>query len=255
VVQMLTRRRSAYLLAGIIALAALTRRLRLGKPSDGWSILLCASVALVPILTLFAVSRDTPLHLFVFRYRVVAVPGVALCWALVASRIDSRNLRLLLCLVLAGTSAYGYFTSPLSYRHNYSWKNSLEVIEKAATKDNAPVLICSDLPESDYMRMPTGEAVKDSAVFAPLTYYKLSVPVIGLPRALNDEAIRVGSEFLQDAVQRHEHFLAAAYDPSYKTLEWIAHNAAQTYDVDELGVFDGVKVLEFIQRSPADAGR
>ncbi len=43
--------------------------------------------------------------------------------------------------------------------------------------------------------MPVGHAVKDSALFAPLTYYKLSVPVVGLPRALNEEAMGIVSSF------------------------------------------------------------
>jgi hypothetical protein len=101
--------------------------------------------------------------------------------------------------------------------------------------------------------MPVGSAVKDSAIFAPLTYYKLSVPVVPLPRALNDEAVRIGSQFLQDAAQRHERFLAVAFEPSYGTLEWIANNASGTYYVRELGVFDGIKVLEFEPRTQVDA--
>jgi hypothetical protein len=103
--------------------------------------------------------------------------------------------------------------------------------------------------------MPVGAAAKDSAIFAPLTYYKLSVPVVALPRSLNDEAMRVGSEFLQDGTQRQERFLALAFEPSYKTLEWIADNASRTYDVHQLGIFDGIKVLEFLPRGRADASR
>ncbi len=130
---------------------------------------------------------------------LVAIPGIALCWALIVSRIDSRALRLLFCIALVAVTAYHSFSSPSSRRHNYTWKYALEVAEKNASADNAPVLICSDLPESDHVPMPVGAAVKDSALFAPLTYYQLSVPVVPLPRALNDEAIQAGSQFLQQA--------------------------------------------------------
>ena len=101
------------------------------------------------------------------------------------------------------------------------------------------------------MPMPVGSAVKDSPIFTPLAYYQLSVPVVSLPRSLNDEAIRAGSQFLHQAAQRHERFLALAFESSYKTLDWIASNAAATYDVHELGVFDGVKMLEFVPRIEA----
>ena len=48
--------------------------------------------------------------------------------------------------------------------------------------DNAPVLICSDLPEADHMRMPVGPAIGESGILPPLSYYKLTVPVAPLPR-------------------------------------------------------------------------
>jgi hypothetical protein len=180
---------------------------------------------------------------------LVAVPGVALCWALAVSRINSRTLRLMLCVAIVAVSAYHYFSSPSSKIHNYTWKYALEFIEKNASAYGTPVLICSDLPESDYMPMPAGSAVKDSAMFAQLSYYQVSLPVVALPRSLNDEAMQIGSQFLQQAAQRHERFLALAFVPSYDTLDWLATNSAATHNVRELGVFDGVKVLEFVPRT------
>ena len=116
-----------------------------------------------------------------------------------------------------------------------------------------PVLICGDLPESDYLPMPVGSAIKDSAIFAPLSYYPLSVPVVPLPRALNTQAVQAGSRFLQDAAQRHERFLALAFEASYETLDWLASNAQGTHRVREVGIFDRVRVLEFVPRVQAAA--
>ncbi len=135
----------------------------------------------------------------------------------------------------------------------YSWKYALAFVEKNASADGAPVLICSDIPEADHMRMPVGSAIEDSGILAPLSYYKLTVPVTPLPRALNEEAMRAGSEFLQQQAQRHQRFLAMAFVESYGTLDWLAKEAAGTDYVHELGVFDGVKVLEFVPRAQADA--
>jgi len=118
----------------------------------------------------------------------------------------------------------------------------------SASTDKAPVLICSDLPEADYETMPLDSA-KESSLFAPLSYYRLSVPVVPLPRALNDEARRVGSQFLDEAAMKHERFLAAGYESSYATLDWLAQSAAGTNSVRKLGIFDGVEVLEFVPRS------
>ena len=185
------------------------------------------------------------MHVFAARYRLVAIPGIALAWAFLLSRIRSRTLRSLFCASLAVSMAYSAFSSPLSQHHAYTWKYALEFVERNASTDGAPVVVCSDFTESNSAAMPVGEAIKDSGLFSPLSYYKLSVPVVGLPRALNDEAMLIGSSFVRDAAERKQRFLAVAYRPSYKTLDWLAARASDTYDVRKLGVFDDIEVVEF----------
>jgi hypothetical protein len=219
-----------------------------------WQVLLCASLALIPILILYGVSVGTSIHMFTPRHRLVAIPGIALCWALILSPFRSRAVRLLFCVAFVSITAYPYYNSPLLRGHSYTWKYALEAAEKSASADNAPVLICSDYPESDYEAMPLDSA-KDSPLFAQLSYYKLSVPVVPLPRALNDEAVRVGSRFLQDAARKHERFLAVAVKPSYGTLNWLTQSAAATYSVSNMGEFDNIAVLEFVPRSVVAASR
>jgi hypothetical protein len=242
----LGQKRQLIVLAAVGLLAAAARKLDVRKPFDSWPALLSLSLALLPILLLWGVSTATSIHIFVARYRLVAVPGIALCWALVISRIDSRALRALFCAAFVTMSAWVYYHSPTAREHDYSWKYALEFAQKNASRDNAPVLICSDLPESDHSALPTGAAVKDSALFAPLAYYPLSVPVIALPRALNDDAKRIGLQFLQEVTPRHQRFLAVAYEASYDTVDWIQDAASETYDVRELGIFDRVEVVEFL---------
>jgi Dolichyl-phosphate-mannose-protein mannosyltransferase len=236
-----------------VLVAAATRRVDLRSHGEGWKILLCASLALVPILLLYGLSVGTSIHVFVPRYRLVAVPGIALCWALLASRIDSRALRLLVCTTIVAATGFIYLTTPFLRQHQYSWKYALEFAEKNASVDDAPVLMCSDIPEADHMAMPVGSAILESGILPPLSYYKLSVPVTPLPRALNDEAMQDGSRFLQQAARRHQRFLAMAFVQSYETLDWLAKTAGGTYDVHELGQFDAVKVLEFKPRTQVDA--
>jgi hypothetical protein len=116
------------------------------------------------------------------------------------------------------------------------------------------VLICSDLPEADHRPMPVGTAVKDNALFAPLTYYKLSVPVVALPRAFNDEAIQIISTFLQAPARRGQRFLALGFSPSYETLHFIESRASATHNERLLGTPDGIAVLEFTPRMAEGSG-
>lgn len=238
-----------YILLGTAVVAAVTRKIDLSSRMDGWRILLCVSLALVPILILYSVSLATPLHIFVPRYRLVAIPGIALCWGLIVSRIDSRLIRLLFCVAVVSATAYQYYSSPLSFHHGYTWKYALELAEKSASPDNAPVLICSDLPEADHTPMPVGAAVKDSALFAPLSYYKLSGPVVGMPRTLDEQARAVGLAFVQHAAWQQQRFLALGSVASYDSLHWLIHLASVTHDVRVLGQPEGVVVLEFTPRT------
>ena len=216
---------------------------------EGWLFLLCASLGLLPILILYGVSAGTSLHVFTYYHRLVAIPGLTLCWAFVLSRFHSRSLRLMFCLAFVAITAYLYFTSPFSRHHEESMKDAIEVAERNASVDGAPVLMCSGFVESNFAAMPSMETVRDSQYFAPLGYYQLSVPVIPLPQLMNDETIQVGSRFLQEAAQRHERFLVAACgQDSYKTLDWFTENAAATHSVRMLGVFDGIEVVAFVPR-------
>ena len=72
--------------------------------------------------------------------------------------------------------------------------------------------------------------------------------MVPLPRALNDAATQTGSRFLQQAAQRHQRFLAMAFEASDETLDWLTDEADRTYDVRELGVFNKVRVVGFIPR-------
>jgi uncharacterized membrane protein YidH (DUF202 family) len=253
-VSTLSLRALALILLAALLFAAKRRWLNLSQ-LESWPILLCLSLALVPLLTLYGLSVGTSVHVFVSRYRLVAVPGIALCWAFLVSRIGSQALRLLFCLVLVTVAVAHCFSSPAYRHHQYSWKQALGFAEQNASADNAPVLICSDLPESDHMTMPVGSAIEDSGILPPLSYYKLSSPIVALPRALNGEAIRDGSRFIEEAAQRHERFLALAFVESYGTLDWLRNKAAGKFNVSERGAFDGVKVLEFVPRSQEHASR
>ena len=214
-------------------------------------LLACASLGLIPLLILYAVSRGTSIHMFAERHRLVAIPGIALCWGFIISRIPQRALQLLLCAVFLGGTAYrGVVYYP--WHHLPSSKYALEAAEKN-NPQGSPVLYCSPFIEGDYDPMPARESVKDSPLFAPLGYYKLSAPVVPLPRDLNPESIRLGSEFLQEATQKHERFLAVGEAPSQKNLDWLKENASGAFDVRTIGVYEGMSVLEFTPRAKTDA--
>ena len=236
---------SSTLLAALVAVV--TKRRIWNNNLDAWRVFVCTSLALIPILILYSVSKSTSIHIFVGRYRLVAIAGIALCWALAISWFESRAIRLFFGIAIVAMVAQQSYSDSTYRHHGYTWKYALDVAEKNALSDQAPVLICSDLPESDYVAMPTGN-VGDSAYFPSLTYYKLSTTVVPLPRSLNNDAMQIASRFLRDATAKHQRFLALAFQPSYKTLDWLALRSSGAYTVHSIGVYDGVEILEFFPR-------
>jgi hypothetical protein len=186
--------------------------------------------------------------LFEHRFRLVAVPGIALGRAMLFSVIRQRAVRLLVCISFVAIVACLAFRSPESRQHGQTWKYALEAVAASTSTDNAPVLICSGFSSADGVITSTDKVI-ESDLYAPLSFYPLSVPVVPLPYSLNGEAIRVGSQFLREASQKHERFLALSGNAPYKTLDWLAQSAAESYSVHTLGVFDGVEVLEFFPRT------
>ena len=239
-----------FVFAGAVLVAALTRKLITPDREMFRTLLFCFLLAILPTAILYGVSVVTPLHLFIPRYLLIAVPGVALGWAWLVGLIDSRLLRLLFCVGFVAINAFEDYTSPFTHIHGYTWKYALEFADGNVAPDHATLLICSDLPEADSQPMPAGPAV-ESILFAPVSYYKVSAPIVPLPRSLNAEAQHQIARFLPRAEAEHRRFLVLAFVYSGRILEWIAYQTRFTYTPHMLGQFGGVWVVEFVPRAEA----
>jgi hypothetical protein len=248
VLLILTPGRVLWVFAGAALVAALTRKLITPSREMFRTFLFCFLLPILPTAILYGVSVLTPLHLFIPRYLLIAVPGVALGWAWLIGLIDSRILRLLFCVGFVAINAFEAFTSPFTHTHGYTWKYALEFADGNAAPDHAPLLICSDLPEADSQPMPAGPA-EESILFAPLSYYKVSAPIIPLPRSLNAEAQRQIVKFLPQAETEHRRFLVLAFVYSGRILDWVAYQTRYTHTPRLLGQFGGVWVVEYAPRA------
>jgi 4-amino-4-deoxy-L-arabinose transferase-like glycosyltransferase len=236
-------------LAGVILFAAVARQLMPTGREALSKLMLCVSLALVPILCLYAISVTTSVHVFIPRYLLVAVPGIALCWGWLCSVIDSRALRGMFCFAFVGLCVFQAYSSPISRRHEESWKAALAFADANAAADHAPLLMCSPLVEADYQPMPA--VPSESVLYAPLSYYKVSAPVVPLPRTLNDEAERQAKQFLLKAIQERTRFLVLAPWPSLRIVDLLAYDSQSSHSYRVLGQLDEIFVVEFVPYSDA----
>jgi len=215
---------------------------------ERWQVLFVACLASIPVAILYTASVATSLPIFSTHYhRLSAIPGISLCWAMALYRFRPNVVRATFCIIFVGLTASPYVRSPKSKEHDYSWKYALRVVEDRSAKDDAPVVICSNFIEANYVAMPT-ESPKADRLFAPLSYYKITSPIVPLPEGLNDETRKVFLRFLREAEQKHERFFAVGHEFSFQALDWIADTAATEYSVHSVGIFDRVRILEFVPR-------
>jgi mannosyltransferase len=229
--------------AGTVVVAALLRKVKWPGRDCSLAALLCPLLAIVPLAILFGISAATPTHVFIPRYCLVAVPGGALMWGLLIFRIDSRWLRGICCVCLVAITVFEYFSLPSARQHRASFKQAYEFVNADVAKDKAPVLICSAFTESRFEPMPA-DRTSESALVSQLSYYPVNAPVVLLPVALNDEAIRIGSQAVSAAAQRRQRFLAVGNSGS-PVLEWLAGYSRGTFMAQRIADFEGTVVVEF----------
>ena len=240
----------ALLFIGTIFVAAMLQKLGSPGEESPRAGLACLFLGTIPLALLYDVSTLTSLHMFTGRYRLVAVPGIALCWGFLASCVRSKAIRTAFCVALVAFtfSRFSFASLSIDEPHGYTWKYSLEVADKAAAVENAPLLICSDLPESNFEAMPTDVYAAANGAFAPLSYYKVHSRVVPLPRALNGEAVAQIDKFLATAIPAKQRFLAVGFVFSAPTLAWIRDRTKDAYVAQNLGTTDGVTVIEYSPR-------
>ena len=234
------------ILAGALLLAAFAQRLLAPDRESVRKLVVCLTLALFPVVCLYAISAATPIHVFIARYLLVSVPGVTLFWAWCLSLANSRALRVVFCLVFVASCVVPAYRTPNSRKHEDSWKASLAAADRESAEDGAPVLMCSPLIEADFQPMPA--SARDSALFAPLSYYNVNAAIVPLPFTMNDEAVRQVDRFLAQATPGRKRFLMLVPWPSVKILEYVANAARESYTPHVLGEYDDIGLVEFVPR-------
>jgi uncharacterized membrane protein len=92
-------------------------------PATKW-ITAALLLGVLPILFFFAISTLTPIHIFVPRYYLAALPGCALASALLIQKVFEPTRQALFCISLAVVSAL-FSLTPTARHHEYTWKYAL----------------------------------------------------------------------------------------------------------------------------------
>jgi hypothetical protein len=203
---------------------------------------LALTLGFVPLFGMYLISEFTPIHVFVGRYYLCAIPGLAMCWGMMVSWIDCKWLRAGFCAAIAVASMAINYNPMLMAPHGYTWKFALDAVELNTSHDHAPVLICSGIVDSN---AAVGSLDAKHTWLSQLSYYPISSPVLGLPYSLTPVARKEIDGFIAESAAKKQRFVAMGWTPAYEELKYMIEKSDGKFEAHRVGIYDNVAVIEF----------
>lgn len=209
-------------------------------------ILLALLWAGVPICMLYLAAKLSGSDLFVGRFLLPYVPGIALCFGVVLEYLSPRlrtGLVLLIFLMPVAVQCWqGEFGSH-TIRGN--WAAAIEFIDRENRNASLPAMMRSPFPQSDSFNWREAK-MNDSCIYAPLTFYRSSSEWYPLPVTFTPEAAQAIDKVLEMQPARQHGLFFMAYDYHQAADPYLAYfrkRAGLGGEFQELGNFEGVQVF------------
>ncbi len=236
-----------YVLEAIAALALLLHGVQWQMAEESGASVLVILWTLVPPIILFAISRLSAAHIFVTRYYLTYTPGLAMCFGLMLVSFRPRILRAAALSLLAVFAAWAVI-SPRPIRHTDGmgdWADAAKYVNANVAQDHAPVLIRSELVESDSMPILP---IEDNGNFAQLSFYPMNAALTPLRNTFTAEQAAAIHDFIQNLPRGTQRFLlisVAGPAPLPPFLREIRDDLGPGGTMTQLADFDGLTVTEF----------
>ena len=223
------------MLAAVIAAALLLRYHPAERsPIPRRSLLLAVLWAVVPMITLFAAAKLSESDLFVGRYLIPYVPGIALLFGValeyISSRVRTGAVLIIFLIPYAVNCIQGNFPS---HTESGNWADAISFVDH--NNHGQPALMRSPFPESDSFEWREAQ-MDDDPLFAPLSYYRSKSEWHPLPFTFTSEA----RLWLEDLGENHGAALLVAKGEDRQWFDYFR----QFGPVTKLADFEGVSVWQ-----------
>ena len=181
---------------------------------------LAATLYIVPPLALFLVSTFSSSHVFIARYYLPKIAGMALLGGCLV-RIEPAGVRRIVALMvlIAGITAHG-LSGGLWPQHEFDdWRGAIAATRALTNEDDRAVLLRSGFFEAanpEWLADPNYQGF----LLAPLSAYPLDRPVIVLPYEVNPETAPYLNKTLAPLTSRRRIVLIARFGGNIQT--WLA---------------------------------
>ena len=186
---------------------------------DGRFLGLGTALYLSPPLVLFLISTFSSAHVFIARYYLPEIAGLALLGGCLV-RIEPAGVRRLVALMvlIAGITAHA-LSGGLWPQHEWDdWRSAIETARSVAGEDDTAVLFRSGFFEAANPQWLSEPSYR-GFLLAPLNAYPLGRPVIVLPYGINAETAPYLKQKLSSLTSRRRVVLVARYGGNIQT--WI----------------------------------
>lgn len=214
------------------------------------TVVLVLSWFIVPIASLFIISRLTPYKVFLGRYYLPAFPAIALLLAFGIRRLAPPGIRIWVsgCVVVAAIASFGGRHLLTVNPHAEDWRAAAVAIRAAGISENTPVLFRTGLAETKVGSNP--EVDPDSPYLAPLSKYPIPGRIILAPYRADNGTIpyldRVASSILEPSGQ----FVFVTRNDDASLKFWLLGRfSGKGFVVSKIGKADGVSAMWF-RRGP-----
>lgn len=180
-------------------------------PASEDTVLLTAWVSGGPVL-LFALARTSSYMLFATRYLVWALPPFFILLAWCIRQVGPERARFALVTAIAASAALY-----LPHMRMNEWRTPVEIVRSVAGTET-PVLVRSGVVQSAALDWKS-EPRPDSYLFAPLTAYPLTTPIIPVPFFVDAASAR----YLEQQIERRE--------PEYAQFCLMAETGSDVLDI------------------------
>lgn len=212
-------------------------------------VVLSAMMALIPILVVAAASHFSKASWWVVRYYLSYAVGLGLCFGFFAGAIRPTRPARLMAFSLTAINLFILVYTPARQTVGVGdWAPGAAYVERDTAKDQAPVLVVSQYPESNWEPV---NPVDGNPMFSQFYWYPSKARFIGMPELFGPKQARYIDELLEGPLHGVPRILVwGEYGASLDSLCWyIAAKRGSGARFHELADFDGLKVIEFTRDS------
>jgi hypothetical protein len=233
--------------AGLLLGYILCRRVSVSQPAmaSDTAVLLLGWL-LVPIVTLFAVSRLTGFKLFADKYYLPSMLGLVLLagWGIRTLLPEKVRVCVSLCVVLAAIASFGshhLWVNP----HLEDWRAAAQAVRAANLGDKTPVLVRPGLIESAKVTWDF-DIDPDSPLLCPLSKYPIPGRIVLIPLRLDSDNIRYMEDVSSKVLEPASQFVFVTRDQGDTFTPWLLGRFShEGFVASKLGHADGVTATLF----------